>query len=130
MNYFSKYIFVGLFNTIVGYSVIFFLMYILGASPEISNIAGYGVGLVLSYFLNRTFVFNSDEDKQREFSRFIMVFCIAYAANFLTLLVFINHLDARLGLSQIIAGIVYTGTSFFMNKYYVFKPYENRDGIS
>lgn len=51
----------------------------------------------------------------------MLVFLIAYATNFLVLLVLIHKLNLNEGLSQVLAGIVYVATSFIMNKYYVFK---------
>ncbi|ASM35566.1 GtrA-like protein [Campylobacter sputorum subsp. bubulus] len=40
-----KYLLVGVLNTIVGFGIIFGLMF-LGVSPEISNLSGYLVGIV------------------------------------------------------------------------------------
>lgn len=121
MNYFSKFILVGICNTVLGYIIIFSLMYLLNISPEISNIAGYSVGLIVSYFLNRNFTFQSTQAKRREFLRFFLVFCIAYVANFLMLEILIYEFGTNYGLSQILAGAVYILFSFFMNKSYVFE---------
>ena len=54
--------------------------------------------------------------------RFLVVFCIAYAANFVALLFFIRVIFVNPGISQILAGGVYIFASYLLNKYYVFRP--------
>jgi putative flippase GtrA len=121
MPQFLRYLLVGVANSAVGYGVIFGGMYLAGLSPEASNVAGYAVGLLVSYVLNRHYTFNSTQSRRTEFLRFLIVFAIAYALNFITLLVLIHVLGAHEGASQIVAGIVYVAASFAMNKYYVFR---------
>jgi len=55
------------------------------------------------------------------FLKFLVVFSIAYSANFAFLVFLIHIVNFNKGLSQILAGVLYVGVSFFMNKYYVFK---------
>lgn len=51
-----KYPLVGILNTIIGFGIIFGLMFT-GVSPEISNLSGYSIGIVISYILNKIFTF-------------------------------------------------------------------------
>ena len=120
MNYFSKYIIVGVINTLIGYCLIFSLMYLMKCSPEISNVIGYGVGLLFSYCLNRIYTFKSNKIKYKEFMRFFIVFLLSYMANFLVLVLLTYKFKVFSGLSQLLAGIVYISFSFFLNRYYVF----------
>jgi putative flippase GtrA len=117
---FSRYIFVGIVNTLWSYAVIFGLMYGLRWSPEASNVAGYAVGLVTSYGLHRVFTFESRNRKAPEFVRFIVIFAIAFCANFLVLTLMVRVLDADAGISQVIAGVVYVLSSYAMSRGYVF----------
>ncbi len=121
MKLFFRFLTVGAFNTTLGYCVIFACMYLMKMSPEISNISGYTVGLIASYVLNRNYTFNSKQKGYSEVVRFLVVFIVAYAANFSALVVLIHKLDVHEGVSQVFAGGVYVVASFFMNKYYVFK---------
>ncbi|WP_292938391.1 GtrA family protein [Noviherbaspirillum sp.] len=121
MGQFIRYIIVGVANSIVGYGVIFGCMYLLKMSPEASNVAGYAVGLVVSYVLNRSYTFNSTQGRRVEFMRFLVVFAVAYGLNFGALLVLIHRLGVHEGVSQVVAGVVYVVSAFLMNKYYVFK---------
>jgi putative flippase GtrA len=120
LNQLFRYVSVGVLNTLLGYCVIFACMYLAKMSPEASNAAGYAVGLVLSYVLNRNFTFRSTQAKRREAIKFISVFAFAYALNYLALLMFVYEFSVNKGASQVLAGVVYVGASFLMNKYFVF----------
>jgi putative flippase GtrA len=121
MNQFSRFLLVGLANTTIGYVVIFGCMYLGELSPELSNLLGYLLGLLVSYFLNRHFTFRSDQRRSTEFVRFVLVFLTAYTANLLLLIVLVRGLGAHAALSQVIAGIIYIGTAYLLNKHFVFK---------
>jgi len=124
MNQFSRFLLVGVANTALGYAVIFACMYLVGLSPELSNVAGYVVGLLVSYFLNRHFTFRSAQRRSTEFVRFALVFLTAYSANLAVLIVLVRALAVHAGLSQVIAGIIYIGTAYLLNKRYVFRSSE------
>lgn len=121
MRQLIKFLFVGALNTLFGYAVIFFCMYILGASAVASNVIGYLMGLVLSYVLNRKVTFRSTSKSRMEAVRFLFVFLIAYAMNLCVLLLLIRVGQVHEGLAQVLAGMAYIAVSFLLNKYYVFQ---------
>lgn len=121
MKQFFKFLLVGLFNTAFGYCIIFFCMYAIQISPELSNVIGYLIALGVSYALNRRFTFESKQRRSTEMAKFLLVFCVAYTVNFCILLILIHHLKIEKGVSQILAGVFYVGVSFIMNKYYAFR---------
>lgn len=124
MNQLSRFLLVGVFNTALGYAVIFGCMYLAGLSPELSNAAGYMVGLLVSYFLNRYFTFRSAQRRSTEFARFVLVFLTAYTGNLVVLVVLVRILTVHAGFSQVIAGVIYIGTAYMLNKHYVFRSSE------
>jgi putative flippase GtrA len=124
MNQFPRFLLVGVANTALGYAVIFGCMYLAKLSPELSNAAGYAVGFLVSYFLNRHFTFRSAQRRSTELVRFGIVFLIAYTANLAVLIVLVRTLEVHAGLSQIIAGVIYIGTAYMLNKHYVFRSSE------
>jgi putative flippase GtrA len=119
---FARFVAVGIFNTLLGYAVIFACMYVAKMGAEASNVAGYAVGLVASYALNRSYTFGSRARVSGELVRFLAVFGVAYGLNFVALLVLIHALGVHAALSQVLAGVVYVGASYLMNRFYVFKP--------
>lgn len=121
MKQLSRFLVVGFANTALGYAVIFACMYLAEMSPERSNAAGYAVGLLASYFLNRHITFRSTQRRSTEFVRFVLVFLTAYTVNLLVLIVLVRALTIHAGLSQIMAGVIYIGTAYLLNKHYVFR---------
>jgi putative flippase GtrA len=117
---FSRFVAVGIANTLLGYAVIFAFMYLARWSPEASNAAGYGVGLLMSYLMNRSFTFRSSNNRGPEFIRFLVVFALAYGVNFAVLALSLYVLSTPAWMAQILAGIAYVATSFLLNRAYVF----------
>ncbi|GAA4337537.1 hypothetical protein GCM10023165_15620 [Variovorax defluvii] len=115
-----RYAFVGVLNTGLGYAVIFLCMGVLDWSPVASNIAGYAVGFVVSFTLNRSFTFRSKGPARRELRRFLLIFALAYLANLAVLVLCVHAMGLDGGWAQVIAGFGYFGLSFALSKYYVF----------
>lgn len=124
MSQFFRFLLVGIANTVLGCAVIFGCMYLGGLTPELSNLAGYLVGLLMSYFLNRYFTFRSIQRCSTEFVRFVLVFLAAYSANLIMLVVFVRGVGIHAALSQVFAGVVYIGTTYLLNKRFVFHSTE------
>lgn len=121
MKQLLRYGAVGVVNTGVGYGIIFGCMYLAGLGPVPSNIAGYAVGLIVSYTLNRTFTFRSTGSQRKELPRFVVLFMVAYLANLGVLILLVRVLRVHEGVSQVLAGVVYFALSFVLNKYFVFR---------
>lgn len=127
MKTFARYLMVGVVNTGIGYAIIFLCMYGIGLSPEISNAAGYGLGMVISYVLNRTFTFGSPPSTRGTKVRFAVVNGLSYLANLGMLILLVRTWGIHEGLSQVLAGGVYVATSFLLNKHYVFRVRQSVD---
>ena len=117
---FIKYLLVGVANTIIGFGIIFTMMFI-GFSPEVSNLVGYVIGIFVSYVLNKYFTFKKKKKNKKEFFKFIFSMLISYLLNLLTLLICYRILNIDKYLSQIISGVIYTLSGFIFSKFYAFK---------
>ncbi len=115
---FVTYNIVGIANTLVGFSIIFFLMFA-GVSATSSNAVGYAIGAVLSYTLNKKYTFKSTDKSKMQAAKFFMVLGVSYILNFLTLQWLLGFLNPYL--AQLISAIVYTLSSFVLAKFIVFK---------
>ena len=120
MNQFLRYICVGVLNTSVGYAIIFACMYILSLDAVMSNFIGYGLGLVVSYMLNKFFTFRTSARSMSEPIKFVMVFGVSYTANLVALIALIDIFHMHKGLAQFPAGVMYIALSYILNKRYVF----------
>lgn len=117
---FIKYLMVGMINTLVGFGIIFLLMY-RGLLPEIANFIGYLCGFILSFILNKYFTFKSKNYVKSEFIRFALSMGIAYLINLLILVISYRYFGINEYISQIIAGIFYTLSGYLLSKFYAFK---------
>jgi putative flippase GtrA len=127
-NRFSRFLLVGLFNTLFGWAIIFGGMYLLEMSPEASNVLGYSIGLLASFFLNRAFIFRSSGQASGELARFLAVFVLAYGANLAVLIVLVRLFFVHEAAGQLAAGVVYVISSYMMNKNFVFPEVAQRSG--
>ena len=110
---------VGGLNTLLGYGIIFYCMH-LGVVAEISNFLGYFLGIIMSYFLNKRFTFNSAKKSRSTFFKFATSMYIAYIVNLIVLIIAVRFANINPYLSQVVAGISYTLTGFLLSKKWVF----------
>lgn len=126
MSSFLRFLLVGAFNTGFGYSLIFGFMYLAGLSPELSNFLGYAIAILVSFVLNKYYTFAGRKPQpvgggKNELLRFLLVFAVAYAANYGVLLLLLYGLELHAALSQILAGVAYVGISYLLNAFFVFR---------
>lgn len=115
----TKYMIIGVLNTIIGYSVMFSLM-LINIMPELSNFFSYAVGIIISYFLNKKYNFKSTRRHQKEFPKFLLSMLFGYSLNLLTLIILHRTYKVNPYLSQIIAGTIYIISGYTLSNKWVF----------
>lgn len=116
-----KYGIVGVINTLITAIVIWVMMKGLDCSDIVSNITGYVVGLLNSFFWNRQWTFHSRTGWWSSAARFGLVFAVCYLMQLGVLMYLNKHLAIDPYYNQLIAMIFYTIINFVMNKFYTFK---------
>lgn len=119
-NTFLKYGLIGIFNTLVGYGLTFYLFYI-NIIPELANFFGYFFGFFVSYFLNKRYNFKSKNSHKRDMPRFILSMLIAYSVNLLILSILYRFFEVNVYASQIVAGVFYVLVGYWLSKIWAFK---------
>ena len=118
---FLRYISVGVVNTISSYLIIITFQYLLYFSPQVSNLIGYTIGLIVSYILNKRFVFKSRKASYFIFGvKFLWAFIVSYAVNFLSLNLLLKF-DIKEYIVQAICMAIYSIIFYIICKFYVFK---------
>lgn len=115
----------GVVNTAVGYAVFWVMLRLLDVSVALSNATGYAVGLVVSYALNKKYVFLSSRPKKNAPIIFAGSFVAAFSINQFVLIYSVYSLDIAPEIGQIMGMSVYTGVFYLLNKFAV---YERHDG--
>ncbi len=128
-----KYGIVGVVNTAVGFGAFLLLYKVFGVQYIISNTAGYALGLLNSFILNKFWTFESKGAGKIEAALFVAVFipCFFIQSGLLILLKEAAKMDVVL--AQVISMAVYTILGFILNKTLTFNKKiaaapEARDG--
>lgn len=117
----TRFVSVGVVNTAVGLLVIYGCKWGLGLSDGIANAAGYGLGVCVSFLLNRRWTFRDGGAFSPALLRFLFVFSIAYPINLLCVLGLIKWLGINSYLAQALGIPPYTVTCYLANRYFVFR---------
>lgn len=126
-RHFPKFVLIGILNTLIGYSIIFCLLYLFNVTYIVSNAVGYIVGLCVSFYLNKYYNFKSVSEKTNEFFRFCASFIVSFAINNISLIILIEWFDLPKFIAIIIAGCMYTTTFYLLSRMYVFKSSRSSD---
>lgn len=116
----SRFVFVGILNTIVGYGAFFILLY-LTIHYILALIISSVIGIAHSYIWNRKWTFKSRGNVRKESSKFITVYGIAFVMNLIILAIFVEKLRFDPKIGQIFALGIVTIISFLGHKYWSFK---------
>ena len=111
-----KFATVGLINTLFSYMLFLFLFYI-GVNYIYSSIISYVSAVILSFFLNKNWVFSSDRNsKESLLSKFILINIFSLICNTLTIYSLHEKMGLLVELSQICAVGVVMLINFIMYK--------------
>lgn len=77
-NSFFRFLLVGVINTIVGLGTAFLFLYLFHATYWVATFLGNGIGGGVSYFLNRSFTFQSKQPIKTSIWRFLLVVLCCY----------------------------------------------------
>jgi gtrA family protein len=114
-----KYLCVGIVNSILGYAIIFILIYV-GVIAEISNFLGYFIAIFVSFYLNKYFTFNDGVKNKLQILKFMFSMVISYILNLIVMSFSYRILEINVYISQILGGFVYTFTGYLLSKNWVF----------
>ncbi|SMQ77444.1 Putative flippase GtrA (transmembrane translocase of bactoprenol-linked glucose) [Bacillus sp. OV166] len=126
---FVRFIIVGIVNTVVGLSVMYLLLHLLGQSYWIATFVGNSIGAFVSFILNRNFTFKSKDSVSKSAIRFIVVilgcYFISYeiGRSFVEWILNKNEFFSpffKTDISVLIGTCLYTLLNYFGQKLFVF----------
>lgn len=92
----------------------------LGIEPKLAMTCLYSVGVVMSFFVNKHWVFGGDRAGYQVFFKFVMAHVVGYLMNFFLLYYFFNTLGFAHELVQFFAIFVVAFYLFVAFKFFVF----------
>jgi putative flippase GtrA/glycosyltransferase involved in cell wall biosynthesis len=116
-----RFVLVGIVNTLVGLAAIYSAMYFFRFGYLTSNAFGYGVGIILSFVLNKRWTFNNTERIAPTLVRYLLVIALAYIANLETFVFANSNMQIDPYLAQAIAVFPYTLIVFAGSRYFAFR---------
>ena len=117
----KKFLLVGIFNAISGYSLIILLYTLLNINFYLSNFIGYLFGLMISFILNRKFVFKVQGKILAPFIKFIFSFFLSYFLNIFVFYICSEFVNLNYYLALLIASCFYSISFFIACNYFTFK---------
>ncbi|PLS17581.1 polysaccharide biosynthesis protein GtrA [Bacillus sp. M6-12] len=115
-NSFTRFLLVGIFNTCIGLSAVYFFLNALGFSYWISTFIGNSIGAAVSFFLNRSFTFHSSVSAKSGIPKFIAVILICYFGAYSISEFMAEYIDRYMAAFQLISKnnlAVLMGTGFY-----------------
>lgn len=119
----ARFSLVGLVNSALGFAVIAFLDVVVHLPPALANALGYLVGIAVSFFLTRGFVFRNRDAVAGRAWRYALAMAFAFLLNQLALWSAGRVLGAGSAAhleAQLMGVAIYTITNFLLCRYWVF----------
>ena len=113
----------GVFNTLVGFSIILALDLGLRLDPHLANAIGYAIGICVSFVLSKLFVFKARKTTRSAPARYVVAVAAAFALNqgVLTLANLVLPTGPLWSVAaQGSAAVSYTAALFLLSHFWVF----------
>jgi putative flippase GtrA len=117
---FARFAAVGVVNTAIGLTCIFAAKALLGWGDLSANAAGYAVGLVASFALNRSWTFRDHGRISPALLRFLIAFLVAYLANLAMVFALRDLAGVDAYVAQAAGIVPYTALFFLFSRALVF----------
>lgn len=118
----TRYLLVGLWNSVFGVGIFLILSQ---SFPKLSDslvlLIAYVVSIVQAHFMQRKFVWSSNERYFQELVRFSGAYISQFLANLVLLQIFVRFVGLNRSVSQVIIVLILTVVMFFVNKNGVFR---------
>lgn len=128
MNQSIRFIFVGILNTIVGYTA-FFIGIKTGLHYAIALFISHIIGILNSYYWNSKWTFRVQNRTWGQVFKFLAIYALTFLVNLGLLHLLVKSLGMHVMLGQFISLGVTTCMSFIGHKYWSFKIRKGREQL-
>ena len=121
----TRFIIVGIINTLVGMAIMFGLYNLAGCSYWISTAANYFFASILSFFLNKHYTFRYKGDTAGSAARFVITIAVCYfiaygIAKPLTLHLVSGSVRFQENLAMLVGMVLFTGVNYLGQRFFTF----------
>lgn len=123
---FIRYVIVGLISVAIDYGTLIIGYHVLGWSLVFATTAGYSVGTVLNFLLNKFWSFNTSHSAKQTAKQAVMVAALVVFNLFATNIVILGFNEINIGpeISKIITMAMVTLWNYVLYKKHIFKEPE------
>ncbi len=129
-----KYLIIGVLTTIINYTLFAILSQLLLLDIHVSNIIAWIITVIVAYFANKLFVFESKSFKAnvliKEISTFGFARVFSLALEEIILYLFVNLLKMNELIIKLIANIVVIIVNYIFSKFIIFKKPNSESKVS
>lgn len=121
INQFVRFTLVGGIGTSAHYVVLVVLVSDFGVNPILGSTAGFLVGMITNYVLNRRFTFNSQTSHREALWRFGAIAMAGIGINTAIMVLLIEVMGLHYLLAQMVATVLTLSWNFVGSRYWAFK---------
>jgi putative flippase GtrA len=114
-----KYLFTGLITNLSSYAL-YFLLTVAGMGPKTSMSLLFFFAVMLSYKMNKEWTFSSINANDSTLWRFVVAYASAYALNYCSMWVAVDHMKISHYLVQAVNVVVISALLFISQRYWIF----------
>ncbi len=126
---FAAFFGVGIVAAVIHYSTLIGLVELGGSAPVPATLAGYLLGGIVSYILNRRHTYESDRSHGEAGWRFVLVAAVGFCCTWALMFLFVDRLAWPYLPAQVLTTGIVVGWSFFAHKIFTFADRSGRPEI-
>ncbi|MBI1904970.1 MAG: GtrA family protein [Rhodocyclales bacterium] len=123
---FLRFAAVGAIGTGAHYALLLVLVEVAGARPLAGSVAGFLLGALVNYLLNRNFVFRSDRQHVEALPRFLAIAAIGLCGNALLMYALVDLTGVHYVLAQVITTCLLLCWHYAANALWTFAAHPGR----
>ncbi|KZE70481.1 hypothetical protein AV654_06245 [Paenibacillus elgii] len=116
-----KYGLVGVLGTTIHFLSLIFFVEVFQLGPILSSSLGFIIVVILSYYLNKKWTFQTDNKIFTEFTKYLITSCVGLLLNMVIMRYAIDILEWDYLTSQLLVTIAIPISNFILNSLWTFK---------
>lgn len=114
-----RYAVVGLASNLLLYGL-YLLLVVLGADPKVAMTATFAVGVLQTFWANKTWTFGFEGASAQAFVRYVLIYLAGYTANLLMLMMFVDYYGLPHAAVQAVSIVVVAVSIYLGQRYWAF----------
>lgn len=115
-----SYLVAGILTTLVNFLIYYFLIFF-GIEYKAANTTAFLISVIFAFFINKKYVFLSNQESTKEFMKFFAGRIFTYALDIGTMMFLVELLGVSLYSAKIWANAVVMVSNYLLSKFWIFR---------